>query len=86
MEHRNGVQLLWMFCMFCFHGRDTGFRPDLLHRSHPMVPMKWKYVPEGFEEKAGIEYVQLRRFRSFRWTHQIVGGVGQNFFQSHKKV
>ena len=81
MEHRNSVQLLWMFCMFCFHRRDTGFRPDLLHRSHPMVPMKWKYVPEGFEEKASIE---LRRFRSFGWTHQIVGGVGQNYSNSQE--
>ena len=30
-------------------------RPDLLHRNHPMVPMKWKYVPEGFDEKATLE-------------------------------
>ena len=47
-----------------------------------MVPMKWTYVPEGFEEKAGIE---LRRSRSFVWTHQIVGGVGQNYSESPRK-
>lgn len=47
-----------------------------------MVPMKWKYVPEGFEEKAGIE---LRRFRSFGWDHQILVKLAR-IIQSHEKV
>mmetsp|Transcript_96317 Transcript_96317/g.173766 ORF Transcript_96317/g.173766 Transcript_96317/m.173766 type:complete len:886 (-) Transcript_96317:25-2682(-) len=32
-------------------------RPDLLHRSSPMIPMKWQYVPEGYDEKV-VQLVQ----------------------------
>lgn len=35
-------------------------RPDLLHRSHPMIPMKWNYVPEGFDEKVRLLLAHLK--------------------------
>ncbi|CAE7670999.1 RH22, partial [Symbiodinium sp. CCMP2456] len=34
--------------------------PDLLHRSHPMIPMKWNYVPEGFDEKVQLLLEHLK--------------------------
>jgi len=54
MPNQGGKSTRMLIGRWMPHTLRAADRPDLLHRSHPMVPMKWKYVPEGFEEKVRL--------------------------------
>lgn len=54
MPNQGGKSTRMMIGRWMPHALRAAERPDLLHRSHPMVPMKWQYVPEGFDEKVRL--------------------------------
>ncbi|CAJ1432155.1 unnamed protein product, partial [Effrenium voratum] len=54
MPNQGGKSTRMLIGRWMPHALREAERPDLLHRNHPMVPMKWKYVPEGFDEKVKL--------------------------------
>ncbi|CAK8985668.1 unnamed protein product [Durusdinium trenchii] len=61
MPNQGGKSTRMLINRWMPHALRTAERPDLFHRSHPMVPMKWQYAPEGFDEKVRLLLDHLKK-------------------------